>query len=178
MFRRVQVRAGERGPADLRVLAPTGSVPGLGPGPQSHLGKVGLTCRSCCGKVARVVLCRCPVRGHWAQAPGPGAILQRPVCGPRPPAPILGLATRGHQKARASFGPWAPSHAGRPPAGPQDHCHRHLCGCSGQRPQAQIGGVHAEVLGSYSCTPPPRRSYWRCHGSRRTRTDYTGPQRQ
>lgn len=92
-------------------------------------------------------------------------------------APALGLASRGHRKARASSGLWSLSCASRPLAGPQDCCRRHLRGCPGQRPRAQVLGAQAEAPHSCSCTPPQRQSYCRCRGSRRTRSGYTGPQR-
>lgn len=125
-----------------------------------------------------VVLRLRSVQGDWAQSPGPRAPLQRPVCGPSPPAQVLGLATGGHRKARVFSGPQAPAHAGwppagRPPAGPQDRCRHHLRGCSGQRPWPRAG-----VPGRRSHTLLLRQSCWRCRGSRRTRSGYTGPRRR
>lgn len=143
-----------------------------------YLGKAGLTCERGCGRVVLAPGGLHPVEGHWAQAPGPGAVLRRPGHGMPPLAQALGLATGGHQKEGAVSGLWPLSCAGWPPAGLQDCCYHHLCGCSGQRLQAQVGAAHVEAPGNYSCTPPPRRSYWHCHGSHHTRSGYTGPQRQ
>ena len=164
-----EVRDGAGGSADFRVWAPMGAAP--------DLGKVGLTCRKSCGRAPLASRHLRPVQGHWAQAPGPGASLQRPGRGPPLQAQALGLATRGHQKARASSGLWPPSCACRPLAGLQDHCHHRLYGCSGQRPQAQVWGAPVDVPGSCSRTPLRRQSYCRCHGTRHTRSGYTGPRR-
>lgn len=150
----------------------------LSPWPRSsspHLGKVGLTCRRSCGRVALAARHLCPVHGCWAPAPGPQAVLLRPGCGTTLLAQALSLSTRGHQKARVFSGPWPRYCAGWPPTGLQDCCRHHLCGCSGRRP---VGGVHVASPRSCSCTPPPRESYWRCRGNHHTRSGCTGPRRQ
>lgn len=128
-------------------------------------GLGGLTCRKSCGKAALVAPHLRPGQGRWAPAPLARAALQRPARGTPPSAQALGLATSRHRKARASSGPWPPSSAIWLRAGPRDRCRHHL------------RGRRREAPGSGSCTPPRRRSYCRCRGTRRTRTGYTGPQR-
>lgn len=114
-----------------------------------------------------------PVQKLWAGAPDLQVVLHRLEGGAPPRALALVLFAKGFQ-VRAVSGLWLSSCANQVPAGLQDHAGPRPCGHDGQRPLPQDGGARG-APGSCSCTPAPSRSYWRCRGSRHTKSGYTGP---
>lgn len=135
--------------------------------------EAGLTCGRSYVWAALVVYHLYPVQKLWAGAPDLQVVLHRLGGGAPPRALALVLFAKGFQ-VRAVSGLWLSSCANQVPAGLQDHAGPRPCGHDDQRSLPQDGGARG-APGSCSCTPAPSRSYWRCHGSRHTKSGYTGP---